>query len=67
MIDPVGAPRSARRRAGKSGWLLGPRPAHLRRVITDAESRELRRAFYEAWSTRASDQGPFAGRWTTPR
>ena len=27
-------------------------------------SREpLRRAFYEAWTTRASDQGPNAGRW----
>ena len=23
----------------------------------------LRRAFYEAWTTRASDQGPSAGRW----
>ena len=27
------------------------------------ESEPLRRAFYEAWTTRASDQGPAAGRW----
>jgi oligopeptidase A len=32
-------------------------------VVTDAESEVLRRAFYEAWTTRASDQGPNAGRW----
>jgi oligopeptidase A len=32
-------------------------------VVTDAESENLRRAFHEAWTTRASDQGPTAGRW----
>jgi oligopeptidase A len=32
-------------------------------VLTDAESPTLRRAFYEAWNTRASDRGPDAGRW----
>jgi oligopeptidase A len=29
--------------------------------MTDAESPALRRAFYEAWATRASDQGPTRG------
>jgi oligopeptidase A len=32
-------------------------------VMTYAENRELRREHYEAYATRASDQGPHAGRW----
>jgi oligopeptidase A len=56
----------ARRRAqerGLSGWLLSlDQPTYVA-VVTDAESPILRRAFYEAWTTRASDQGPAAGRW----
>jgi oligopeptidase A len=32
-------------------------------VMTHAHSRDLRRQFYEAWGTRASDQGPEAGKW----
>jgi oligopeptidase A len=32
-------------------------------VMTDADSEPLRRDFYEAWSTRASDQGPSAGKF----
>jgi oligopeptidase A len=55
-----------RRRAeeqGAQGWILAlDQPTYVA-VVTDAESRPLRRAFYEAWSTRASDQGPNAGRW----
>jgi oligopeptidase A len=56
----------ARRRAGERGvpgWILTlDQPTYVA-VLTDAESRELRRDFYEAWMTRASDCGPFAGRW----
>jgi oligopeptidase A len=56
----------ARRRAheqGLGGWLLSlDQPTYVA-VVTDAESPRLRRAFYEAWTTRASDQGPTAGRW----
>ena len=49
--------------AGLPGWLLGlDQPTYVA-IMTDAESRELRREVYEAWCTRASDQGPFAGRW----
>ena len=56
----------ARRRAhekGMEGWLLTlDQPTYVA-VVTDAESPELRRTFYTAWSTRASDRGPLAGRW----
>jgi len=56
----------ARRRAaerGIPGWVLTlDQPTYVA-VVTDAESEPLRRAFYEAWTTRASDQGPNAGRW----
>ena len=56
----------ARHRAeerGLAGWLLSlDQPTYVA-VVTDAESEPLRRAFYEAWTTRASDQGPTAGRW----
>ncbi|MBV8804035.1 MAG: M3 family metallopeptidase [Sinobacteraceae bacterium] len=45
------------------GWILTlDQPTYVA-VVTDAESETLRRAFYEAWTTRASDQGPNAGRW----
>jgi oligopeptidase A len=45
------------------GWILTlDQPTYVA-VVTDAESETLRRAFYEAWSTRASDQGPNADRW----
>ena len=48
---------------GLQGWLfLLDQPTYVA-VMTDAASRELRRTFYEAWSTRASDQGPGAERW----
>ena len=47
----------------REGWVLTlDQPTYVA-VVTDAESQSLRRAFYEAWNTRASDQGPSAGRW----
>ena len=36
-------------------------------VITYADNRELRREIYEAYSTRASDQGPDAGEFDNTR
>jgi len=61
-----GIVEQARRRAHDArteGWLLTlDQPTYVA-VVTDAESAELRRAYYEAWTTRASDQGPLAGRW----
>lgn len=45
------------------GWLLTlDQPTYVA-VVTDAEHEPLRRAIYEAWTTRASDQGSNAGRW----
>lgn len=45
------------------GWLLTlDQPTHAA-VVTDVESEALRRTFYEAWITRASDRGPHAARW----
>lgn len=47
----------------REGWVLTlDQPTYVA-VVTDAESQTLRRAFYEAWTTRASDRGPGAGRW----
>ena len=49
--------------AGVAGWVLGlDQPTYVA-VVTDAESAELRRVFYAAWCTRASDKGPTAGRF----
>jgi len=56
------AARRARER-DVSGWVLAlDQPTYVA-VLTDAESAPLRRAFYEAWSTRASERGPGGGRW----
>ncbi|HXR19565.1 MAG TPA: M3 family metallopeptidase [Steroidobacteraceae bacterium] len=56
----------ARRRAaeqGSEGWLFGlDQPTYIG-VLTDAEYAPLRRVFYEAWTTRASDRGPSAGKF----
>ena len=55
------AARARERNLG--GWLFGlDQPTYVA-VVTDGESAQLRRAFYEAWSTRASDQGPSAGQY----
>lgn len=46
---------------GKTGWLLKlDQPTYVA-VVTHADSPALRREFYEAWVTRASDLGPDAG------
>ncbi len=45
------------------GWLLTLEfPSYLP-VMTYADNRELRHELYQAFSTRASDQGPQAGQW----
>ena len=45
------------------GWLLTLEYPSYLPVMTYADNRELRREVYEAFSTRASDQGPDAGKW----
>ena len=55
--------RTRAHEARREGWLLAlDQPTYVA-VITDGESQALRRDFYEAWTTRASDRGPLAGRW----
>jgi oligopeptidase A len=57
------AAQTARQRDHREGWLLTlDFPSYLP-VMTYADNRELRREVYEAFSTRASDQGPQAGQW----
>ncbi len=48
---------------GLDGWLLALDPPTYVAVQTHAESEPLRRLYYEAWVTRASDQGPHADQW----
>jgi len=68
--DLAGLPESALAQAkqaaeteGQEGWLINLQfPSYLA-VMTYADNRELRREHYEAFCTRASDQGPHAGRW----
>jgi oligopeptidase A len=45
------------------GWVLQLDQPTYMAVMMHGESRELRREFYEAWTTRASDRGPHAGQW----
>lgn len=45
------------------GWVLTLDFPSFEPVMRYAEDRELRREIYEAFTTRASDQGPDAGRW----
>ncbi len=48
---------------GQAGWRLALDAPNYQAVMTHGESAPLRREFYEAWVTRASDRGPHAGRW----
>jgi oligopeptidase A len=54
----------ARLAAGEQGGfrLTLEQPVYVS-VMSDAEVPALRRTFYEAWTTRASDQAPAAARW----
>lgn len=58
-----GMARAAAERAGEDGWLLTLDFPLYYAVMTTADDRELRREVYDAWTTRASDQGPHGGRW----
>ena len=48
---------------GKEGYLLGLNFPCFHAVMTYCEDRSLREQVYTAYVTRASDQGPQAGRW----
>ncbi|MDX1924704.1 MAG: M3 family metallopeptidase, partial [Rickettsiaceae bacterium] len=47
----------------KEGWLLTLEFPSYHAVITYCENRELRKEIYTAYTTRASDQGPFANKF----
>ncbi len=53
----------AAQQAGQSGWLMTLDYPCYSTAIKYLENRELRRLMYEAYTTRASDQGPHAGQW----
>jgi oligopeptidase A len=55
--------RAEAQSAGQPGCLFRLDAPTYQAVMTHAENADLRREFYEAWVTRASDQGPGAGRW----
>jgi len=55
--------RQAAEREGESGWRLTLDMPVVQGVLSYADDRDLRREVYEAFSTRASDVGPSAGRF----
>lgn len=66
----AGLPDSARAMArqtaetqGKDGWVFTLEFPSYIAIMTYADDRKLRREFYTAYSTRASDQGANAGQW----
>jgi oligopeptidase A len=48
---------------GETGWLIDLSFPAFNAVMTHAEDRALRQEVYTAYVTRASDEGPNAGRW----
>ncbi|MBU0499925.1 MAG: oligopeptidase A [Gammaproteobacteria bacterium] len=48
---------------GKQGWVVNLDFPSYYAVMTYADDRALRREMYEAYATRASDRGPYAGQW----
>ncbi|NIR61269.1 MAG: oligopeptidase A [Gammaproteobacteria bacterium] len=55
--------RQAAQREGLKGWLFTLEMPSYLAVMTHAADRALRREAHEAYVTRASDQGPHAGRF----
>jgi oligopeptidase A len=65
-----GLPESARamakqtaERESVSGWVFNLEFPSYFAIMTHSDQRQLREQFYIAYSTRASDQGPNAGKW----
>ena len=49
--------------SGEDGWLVNLSFPSYNAVLTYANDRQLREMVYQAYVTRASDQGPNAGQW----
>jgi oligopeptidase A len=47
----------------QTGWLFSLDAPNYQAVMMHAEHEPLRRELYQAWNTRASDQGTHAGKW----
>ena len=54
---------TAARDRGLDGWLITLDEPNYVAVLSHADNESLRREYYEAWTTRASDRGPDAGRF----
>ena len=55
--------RQAAEQKGLDGWLFTLDFPSYYAVVSYADDRDLRREMHEAYVTRASDQGPNAGKW----
>ena len=55
--------RSASKTKGLAGWLVTLQQPSVVAVLTFAQDRDLRSRVYAAYGTRASDQGPHAGKF----
>ncbi len=55
--------RQNAKQQGKSGWLFTLEFPSYYPIMTYADDRDLREEMYRAYVTRASDQGPCAGKW----
>ena len=51
------------KQAGLSGWRLTLNQHTFEQIMTHAQNRALREEYFKAYYTRASDQGPTAGRF----
>ncbi|RJG56226.1 M3 family peptidase [Sphingobium terrigena] len=58
-----GAMARAAEAKGLDGWLIDLHAPSVRAITGFADDRDLRRTVYEAYGTRASDQGPHAGQF----
>jgi oligopeptidase A len=45
------------------GWVFSLEPPTYQAIMSHAVDSKIREAYYIAWNTRASDQGPNAGQW----
>ncbi len=59
----IDAAQETAQQQGLSGWLLTLEYPCYSPIISYAKNRELRREMYTAYTTRASDQGPFANKY----
>lgn len=55
--------KQAAEREGKDGWIIGLDFPCYFAVMSYADRRDLRKEVHDAYVTRASDQGPFGGRF----